>query len=196
MHRETTRLRRIVVHDLARSLLRVVHTKSRGARMHRTDALKAALRDNLLQRGLRALHGQLAFVHRGRIVQLAVDESLYRGPFVVVLEQGRPVREFRAHDGAYDWNAIANAIVDVAEGRPATHGRAGTRTGAEGANRKLADDLNAMLGPGVSPLTIEPSAATPGRVRVKLSEIELDPLAVLQLFAALARALPESAHAH
>jgi hypothetical protein len=33
-------------------------------------------------------------------------------------------------------------------------------------------------------------------VRVKLSEIELDPLAVLQLFAALARALPGSAHAH
>ena len=193
---QTRRLRRIVVHDLARSLLTVVHPNSRGALMHTTDALKAALKENLIQRGLRALHGQLAFVHRGRIVQLAVDESLYRGPFVTVLEQGRIVREFRAHDGTYDWNAIANAIVDVAEGRSATHGRSGARTGAEGVNRKLADDLKAMLGPGASPLTIEPSAATPGRVRVKLSEIELDPLAVLQLFAALARALPEPAHAH
>lgn len=164
--------------------------------MHTTDALKAALTENLIQRGLRALHGQLAFVHRGRVVRLAVDQSLYRGPFVMVLEQGRSVREFRAHDGAYDWNAIANAIVDVAEGRSATHGRSGARTGTEGVNRKLADDLTAMLGPGASPLTIEPSPATPGRVRVKLSEIELDPLAVLQLFAALARALPGSAHAH
>jgi hypothetical protein len=164
--------------------------------MHGTDALKAALRDNLLRRGLRPLHGQLAFVHKGRIVELSVDESLYRGPFVSVLEQRRTVREFRAHHGSYDWNAIANAIVDVAEGRSATHGRSGVRTAAEGINRKLADDLKAMLGPGASPLTIEPSAATPGRVRVKLSEIELDPLAVIQLFAALARALPEPAHAH
>jgi len=166
--------------------------------MQGIDALKAALRENLSRRGLRALHGQLAFVHRGRIVELSVDESLYRGPYVAVREQGRTVREFRAQDGAYDWNAIANAIVDVAEGRAATHGRTGARAGTEGANRKLADDLNAMLGPGVSPLTIEPSAATPGRVRVKLSEIELDPLAVLQLFAALARALPDesAAHAH
>jgi len=142
------------------------------------------------------LHGKLAFVHKGQIVELSVDESLYRGPFVAVLERGRAVREFRAQAGDYDWNAIAEAVIDVAEGRTATQGRSGARIATEGVNRKLADDLKAMLGPGTSPLTIEPSTATPGRVRVKLSEIELDPLSVIQLFAALARALPETAAAH
>ena len=164
--------------------------------MQKTDALRAALREHLRERGLRALHGKLAFVHNGRIVDVSVDESLYRGPFVTVLERGRVVREFRAQGGDYDWNAIADAVIEVAEGRMSTHGRSGARVATEGVNRKLADDLKAMLGPGASPLTIEPSPATPGRVRVRLSEIELDPLSVIQLFAALARALPDTAAAH
>ena len=155
------------------------------------EELKTILREHLVYRGLRPLHnGQLAFVHKGRIVQLQVNESLYRGPFVSVLERGRAVCEFRAHGGEFDWNAIANAVVGVAEGRPA-QGRSGARSGATDANQRLANDLRAMIGPGSSShLSIEPSPQTPGRVRVKVQEVELEPLAVLQLFAALARAVP------
>jgi len=160
------------------------------------ERLKSDLKEHLLYRGLRPLHGQLAFVHKGQVVQLAVDESLYRGRFVAVLDAGRPVREFRAQAGHYDWDAIAQAVIEVAEGR-VTHGRSGSRAPViDAANQKLANDLKSMLGPGSSQLTIEPSPATPGRVRVKLQEIELDPLAVLQLFAALARALPPVTPAH
>jgi hypothetical protein len=164
--------------------------------MKSRESLTHELKEHLLYRGLRPLHGQLAFAHKGHIVKLAVDESLYRGAFVAVLENGRPVREFRAHAGRYDWDAIAAAVIEVAEGR-VPHGRSGNRgAGIDAANQKLANDLRSMLGPGTSRLSIEPSPATPGRVRVKLQEVELDPLAVLQLFAALARALPNAAPAH
>ena len=164
--------------------------------MQAKERLKADLKEHLLHRGLRPLHGQLAFDHKGQVVELAVDESLYRGRFVAVLEAGRPVREFRGQAGHYDWDAIAQAVIGVAEGR-VTQGRSGNRAPAiDAANQKLANDLKSMLGPGSSRLTIEPSPATPGRVRVKLQEIELDPLAVLQLFAALARALPPGTPAH
>jgi hypothetical protein len=160
--------------------------------MHSTEALKSHLKENLLYRGLRPLRGQLAFAHKGKIVHLEVHESVYRGAFVTVLERGRPVREFRIQNGDYDWNAIAAAVVDVAEGRSVTQGRSGARAGGiDAANEKLANDLRSMIGPGsCSHLSIEPSSATPGRVRVQLKEVELDPLAVLQLFAALARAVP------
>jgi hypothetical protein len=158
--------------------------------------LTAELKEHLLYRGLRPLHGQLAFAYKGQVVQLAVDESLYRGRFVAVLDHGRPVREFRAQGGQYDWDAIAATIVEVAEGRVA-HGRSGNRANPiDAANQKLANDLRSMLGPGSTQLSIEPSPATPGRVRVRLQEVELDPLAVLQLFAALARALPGTMPAH
>ena len=164
--------------------------------MRSTEKLTTELKEHLLYRGLRPLHGQLAFAYKGHIVQLAVDQSLYRGPFVSVLEHGRPVREFRAHAGQYDWDGIAAAVIDVAEGR-ATRGRSGTRGNpVDAANQKLANDLRSMLGPGANPISIEPSGTTPGRVRVRLQEVELDPLAVLQLFAALSRALPSGAPAH
>lgn len=163
--------------------------------MQSTETLTQALREHLLHRGLRPLHGKLAFVHKGQVVELHIDETLYRGRFVTVQDGGRTVREFRSHSGEYDWNAIAAAIVDVAEGHTA-HGRSGARSPGNDVNHKLANDLKAMLGPGASPISIEPSRATVGRVCVKLDEVELDPLAVLQLFAALARALPGVAPAH
>jgi hypothetical protein len=156
--------------------------------MRSTETLTAELKEHLLYRGLRPLHGQLAFAYKGHIVQLAVDQSLYRGPFVAVLEHGRPVREFRAQSGQYDWDAIAAAVIDVAEGRSARGRSRGNPIDA--ANQKLANDLRSMLGPSANQISIEPSGTTPGRVRVRLQEVELDPLAVLQLFAALSRALP------
>ena len=164
--------------------------------MQARERLTQHLKEHLRLRGLRPLHGQLAFAYKGQVIELAVDESLYRGPFISVLERGRPVREFRAQSGHYDWDAIAAAVIDVAEGRVA-HGRSGNRGNPiDAANQKLASDLRSMLGPGSSQLSIEASPATPGRVRVKLQEVELDALAVLQLFAALARALPNTAAAH
>lgn len=157
--------------------------------MRNKEALEQAVKEQLRYRGLRPVRGRLAFVHKGTIVELSVDHTLYRGAFVAVQERGRTVREFRAQGGEYDWDAIAAAVIDVAEGRTAV-GRAGTR-GADAANEKLAADLRAMLGPGAAHLTIEPSPATPGRVRVRLKEIELDALAVVQLYAAVSRALTQ-----
>lgn len=163
--------------------------------MQAKEALKSLLKQNLMYRGLRAVQGRLAFSYKGEIVELAVDESLYRGTFIAVLERGRSVREFRAYDGDYDWNAIAVAVMEVAEARTAS--ARVTRTSAvDAANRKLANDLRSIIGPGSTPLTIEPSTATPGRVRVKVDEVELDPAAVLQLFAALSRALTTPATAY
>ena len=161
--------------------------------MQSRETLQLTLKEHLLYRGLRPLHGRLAFVHKGEIVELHIDESLYRGPFVTVLERGRVVRQFRAQGGNYDWDGIAATVIEVAEGRK-TEGRSGARSGGGlDANQKLANDLKSMIGPE-SRLSIEPSSQTPGRVRVKLHEVELDPLAVLQLFAAVSRALPQAAH--
>jgi hypothetical protein len=194
--RETPSIPRMGTRVLARWLLISPHLQNvRGLFMKSKETLQMSLKEHLLYRGLRPLHGRLAFVHKGEIVELTVDESLYRGPFVAVLERGRAVREFRAHAGDYDWDGIAAAVIAVAEGR-ATEGRSGARAGGLEVNRKLANDLRSMMGTQTPHLSIEPSTQTPGRVRVKLQEIELDPLAVLQLFAALARALPEPATAH
>ena len=162
--------------------------------MQSKETLQLTLKEHLLYRGLRPLHGRLAFVHKGEIVELHIDESLYRGPFVTVLERGRVVREFRAQAGNYDWDGIAATVIGVAEGRK-TEGRSGARSGSLDVNQKLANDLKSVIG-SESRLSIEPSTQTPGRVRVKLHETELDPLAVLQLFAALSRALPQPLASH
>ena len=162
--------------------------------MRDRETLERVVREQLLHRGLRPLRGRLAFVHKGSVVELCVDHTLYRGTFVAVQERGRTVREFRVHAGEYDWDAIAAAVIDVAEGASAL-GRAGTR-GVDPVNEKLAADLRAMLGPGATHLTIEASPGTPGRVRVQLKEIELDALAVVQLFAAVSRALPQPLSTH
>jgi hypothetical protein len=127
-------------------------------------------------------------------VEVAIDHSVYRGALVSVQARGRTVREFRAQSGTYDWDAIATAIIDTAEGRVA-EGRMADGRGVQGtdpANEKLAADLRAMLGPNAAHLTIEPSPATPGRVRVRLREVELDALAVVQLVAAVSGALPHA----
>jgi hypothetical protein len=176
---------------LARGLLAALHPiRTFEVAMRNRDELERVIKEQLLYRGLRPVRGKLAFAHKGAIVELCIDYTLYRGAFIAVQERGRTVREFRAQAGDYDWDALAAAVVDVAEGRAAV-GRAGTR-GVDAANQKLAADLRAMLGPSASHLTIEPSHATPGRVRVRLKEVALDALAVVQLFAAVSRALPQA----
>jgi hypothetical protein len=164
--------------------------------MRSKDALKSMLKQNLMYRGLRAVQGRLAFSYRGEIVEVEVNESIYRGTYVAVMERGRAAREFRAHNGEYDWNAVAVAVMEVAEARNprARHARP---AGVDAVNRKLVNDLRSMIGPeSTSHLSIEPSTATPGRVRVRVDEVELEPAAVLQLFAALSRALPRPAKSY
>jgi len=178
---------------LARSVLQEQHSRLSGGPMRSKDALKSMLKQNLMYRGLRAVQGRLAFSYKGEIVELAVNDSVYRGTYIAVMERGRAAREFRAYNGDYDWNAIAVAVMEVAEARN-PRPRHARPAGIDAANRKLANDLRSMIGPeSTSRLSIEPSTATPGLVRVRVDAVELEPAAVLQLFAALSRALPQPA---
>jgi hypothetical protein len=184
--------RRIPRPPLARSLLIRAQRKTNGGSMRSKEALKSMLKQHLMYRGLRAVQGRLAFSYKGEIVELDVNESLYRGTYIAIVERGRAVREFRAHDGEYDWNAIAVTVMEVAEARNPRM-RHARPAGLDAINHKLASDLRSMVGPeATSHLSIEPSTATPGRVRVRVDEVELEPAAVLQLFAALSRVLPRT----
>jgi hypothetical protein len=146
----------------------------------------------MLARGLGCVHGKLTFVHKGEHVLVKVDETVYRGCYITVHGDERESREFRAFGGIFDFDAIARTIVEVAERRARRrHGTPALDVRAE--NRRLVDDLRTMMGGGDAHLTIEPSPATPGRVRVRLTEVELDPLSVLQLYAAVSRALAPGA---
>jgi hypothetical protein len=149
------------------------------------------LTGNLLSRGLGRVHGQLAFVHKGEAISLRVDATIYRGSFITIIDRGHKVREFRAGVAGFNWNAIAVAIVDVAERRLKAPEPA--ETTAASSSERSAADLWAMLGSGVpSQLSLEPSQDKPGRVRVRLKELDLDPVAALQLYAAVSRVLSPS----
>src|SRR5690242_6400096 len=135
---------------LARSVLGDGHANLTGVAMQSRETLQLTLKEHLLYRGLRPLHGRCAFMHKGEIVEVSVDQSLYRGPFVTVMERGRAVREFRGRDGNYDWDGIAATVIEVAEGRK-SEGRSGARAGGGlDVNQKLANDLKSMIGPETS----------------------------------------------
>jgi hypothetical protein len=154
--------------------------------------VEALLTGRLLARGLGCMHGRLTFVHKSEHVQLTVNETVYRGCYITVHGDGTGSREFRAFGGIFDFDAIARTVVEVAEGR-AKRRQGIPAHDVRAENRRLVDDLRTMMGGGDSHLTIEPSLATPGRVRVRLTEVELDPLSVLQLYAAVSRALAPAA---
>jgi hypothetical protein len=145
---------------------------------------------NLESRGLARVPGKLAFVCKGQVVEVSIERSVYRGFFVTVHDRARAPVQFRERAGDFDWNAIAATIVAIAQSRlpqEATPGNAAVQA----QNRHLADELSTITGAGPSSrLSIEPSAVTPGRVRVKLDEIDLDPVSVIQLYAAVSKALP------
>lgn len=146
---------------------------------------------HLTTRGLTRVPGQFAFAHKGEAIKLSVEQSVYTGHFVSVHEGGRVARQFRARAGVYEWAAIAALIVELAESRLQQRQPLTTPAGVRAHNQQLADELNTMTGAGPSSrLKIEPSSAVPGRVRVKLDEVELDPVSVIQLYAAVAKALP------
>ena len=137
------------------------------------DALEADLGRQMMKRGLAPVPDALAFVHRGQAVRLEIGESVYRGLIVTVYDTAAQRRQFRAADGAFDWEAIAAAIVDIAD-------------------RRLADRAGVPRAPAPapaarSPFSIRP-AASPGRMRVNLSDMELDPVAAMQIYVLLRQA--------
>lgn len=154
--------------------------------------IESLVTQRLAMRGLARVPGpQLAFAHKGQPVVVSIDESPYTGFFVTVHDRGRPVRQFRARSGDYEWNAIAAVIAELAESRLQQRRPLTSPEGVRENNRKIADELATMTGAGPSSrLSIEPSSSVPGRVRVKLNEVELDPVSVMQLYAAVAHALP------
>ena len=86
---------------------------------------------------------------------------------------------------------VAAIVVEIAESRLQQRRPATSPEGVRENNRKIADQLATIVGAGPSSrLSIEPSSSVPGRVRVKMQEVELDPASVMQLFAAVSHALP------
>ena len=140
-----------------------------------TSQLEATLVAQLAARGLRRAPGPLAFVHRGNVVRVSIKESLYRGLFVTVHDKPYGMQQFRAHDGVYDWDAIAACIVEFVDRRLPVQAEAKPAAVTTG------------------PLTIQSSPASPGQVRVKLSELDLDPLSAMQLYAVLQQAVRQQA---
>ena len=150
-----------------------------------TQQIHDLITRKLRARGLVAHPGKLVFTHKGQAVALTIAETIYRGHFVTVTDQGRKVREFRMAGGEFDWDEMASAVVAVAEGRLAS-----VKSQLRNTDRQLAMDLRAMVANGTSShLSIEPSPVMPGRLRVKLQELDLDPSSVMQLCATLSRAL-------
>lgn len=154
--------------------------------------LVALLTASLAGRGLVRVAGELAFAHKGHAVSLSVEQSVYTGYYITVHDRGRPARQFRAHAGNYDWHGIANLIIEIAESRLEQRLPVTTPAGVKANNRALAEKLSELTGAGPSSqMMIEPSASAPGRVRVKVQELDLDPDSVLQLHGVLSRALPK-----
>lgn len=139
------------------------------------EALEADLERELMKRGLAPVPNAQAFSHRGEVVRVEVGESVYRGPFVTVHDTTTRPRQFRGRDGAFEWDDIAACIVATAERR---------RADRLGAPRPAARAPAALPS---SPFSIRPSAS-PGRMRVNLADMELDPVAAMQLYVLLRQA--------
>ena len=98
-----------------------------------------------------------------------------RGLVVTVHESHGVARQFRAaRDGTHDWDAIADAVADVVR------------------RSKGEDQREIAPAQRSGGLSIRPSPTTPGRVRVRLSEMELDAYSAMQLYAVLQQALPKT----
>jgi len=79
--------------------------------------------------------------------------------------------------------------MEVAERRLKPQSEDAKSAHAEGARQPVAD-LWKMIGAGLSNhISMEPSQAAPGRVRVKLHELDLEPMAALRLYAAVSSVL-------
>jgi len=165
--------------------------------MQTEKELVALMTARLGSRGLTRVAGPLAFAHKEQAVSLSIDESVYTGYYITVHDRGRPARQFRAHAGDYDWNDIANLIVEIAESRLERRLPLTTPAGVRANNRALAEKLTAMTGAGPSSqMMIEPSSTAPGRVRVRVQELDLDPDSVMELYRVVSRAAPKKSPPH
>lgn len=158
-----------------------------------TEALniESSLVGSLKQRGLdRAPGSVFGFVHQGHTIEVTIEKGAYRGHFIAVHNGGEPPRNFRViAGGGYDWNAIAAYIKEVAERRATSPAAFAMHLRLKRENRHLADELSTLTGAGPhSGLSIRPSPAQPGRVRVRLDETDLDPISVVQLNSVLSQA--------
>ena len=160
--------------------------------MQTEKELVALMTARLGSRGLVRVAGPLAFAHKGQAVSLSIEQSVYTGHYVTVHDRGRPARQFRAHGGNYDWNDIANLIIEIAESRLEKRLPTTTPAGVRANNRALAEKLTELTGAGPSSqMIIEPSSTAPGRVRVRVQELDLDQDSVMQLHALVSRATPK-----
>jgi hypothetical protein len=159
--------------------------------METESELQARVTRELASRGLARAPDRLAFVHRGYAVTVTIDQSVYRGFYVTLHDGNRPPHQYRAHLGQYDWDEIAAHIKRIADGHLPKVAPKPLSLAEE--NQQLADELATITGAGPSSrLSIKPSDRTPGRVKVKLEEVELDPVSVIQLYAAVSRSLPNT----
>lgn len=158
--------------------------------MESMQEIETLLTGQLLSRGLERVPGQMAFVHKEQAVALKADTTIYRGFYISVLERGYTVREFRSRTAAFDWDTIAATIVGVAERRAEPRPPNGTGNESGVASKSPDASLWKMIGAGLSSqLSLEPSVDSPGRVRVNMRGLDLDPVAALQLYAAVSRVL-------
>jgi hypothetical protein len=152
------------------------------------NELEALAVRSLTQRALARGAESLAFVHNGQTVKVSIENSVYRGHFVNVHDGARPAHQFRALAGGYDWNAIAACIREIADQRNARVVEKATGHAIKDENRRLADELATITGADPdSRLSIRPSPTAPGRVRVRLDDVDLDPVSVIQIYAAVTR---------
>jgi len=157
-------------------------------KIHEIEALVVR---NLTSRGLTRVPHRLAFMHEREVVEVAIEQSVYSGYFVAVLDGHRKPHRFRARAGGYDWNAIAACVVETAQQRPGAMAARVPTPSVREQNEPLARDLATLIRAGTgSQLAIEPSSKAPGRVRVKLPEVDLDPISVMRLFDVVREALP------
>lgn len=157
------------------------------------NELEALAVRSLTQRGLARAAESLAFVHNGQTVKVSIESSVYRGHFVNVHDGARAPRQFRAVAGGHEWNAIAAYIREIADQRTARTVEKATGHSFKEENRRLADELTTITGADAdSRLSIRPSPTVPGRVRVRLDEVDLDPVSVIQIYAAVTRGSPKS----
>jgi hypothetical protein len=160
-------------------LARILRARPVGANRNmpmttRNDIEALAVRQLAMRALMRAPGPQLAFAHKGQSVVVSIDESPYTGFFVTVHDRGRPVRQFRARSGDYEWNAIAAIIAEIAESRLQQRRPTTSPEGVRENNRRIADELTTIVGAGPSSrISIEPSSVS-----------------VMQLFAAVSHALP------
>ena len=161
--------------------------------MESMQEIETLLTGQLLSRGLERVPGQMAFMHKGQAVMLKADTTIYRGYYIAVLERGHKVREFRSGAGAFDWDAIADTIVGVVEGRTPLQGVSASVDDV-GTGRRTPDSaFRKVIGAGLSSqLSLEPLWDSPGRMRVRLRHLDLDPIEALQLCAAVWRVMSQA----